>query len=186
MFKQIRFWVGLTAFVTAMGLPLVIRTHAQSHEQTVQLGSAQEVSNDVTHTTQVEPHLLAASPPSQGTLPGRGVASGSVFTRGRMADAVLNFNNGKFSLSLAVPPGTGAQVNYTGTYNRLQRVGSPNSGSFILEGRIRSFASSANNLRVDNTTGTCRIETFDSLVLISSCNTSIRDSATRFQGMEQF
>jgi hypothetical protein len=125
--------------------------------------------------------------PTQGTFVGRGLAGGSVFGNEREADASLNFNGNNFSFSLAVPPGTGTQVQYSGTINRLDRTGTTaNSGSFTLRGRVRSFASSANNLQVINVTGDCQVEVFDSRVVLSTCNTRQRDSATRFEGLRQF
>lgn len=129
----------------------------------------------------------SASPPTQGTFHGRGLARGSVFGTEQATDAELNMNGSNFSFSLAVPPGTGAQVSYIGTVSRTRRAGSPGSNSgFILQGRVRSFASSANNLQIINATGDCEIEVFDARVISSSCNTRLRDSATRFDGLQQF
>lgn len=126
------------------------------------------------------------SAPTEGSFSGQGKASGSVFGRGRQADAALNFNQGNFSLGLAVPPGTGAQVNYNGTINRLKVNKSRNPDSFVLDGRVHGFASSGNNLRVINTHGTCRIEVFDSRVIDVSCHTNVRNSSTQFTGLKQF
>jgi hypothetical protein len=129
----------------------------------------------------------ASSVPAEGTFSGRGLASGSVFGNEREAEALLNFNQtNNFSFSLAVPPGTGAQVQYAGRITRIRRASSGGSHSFVLQGRVQSFASSANNLQVINATGTCDIEVFDARVISSSCNTRLRDSGTRFEGLLQF
>lgn len=129
----------------------------------------------------------STSPPVEGTFHGRGLARGSVFGEEQMTEAVLNRNGSNFSFSLAVPPGTGAQVNYIGTVRRTRQAGSPRSNSgFILEGRVRSFASSANGLQVIDAAGDCEIEVFDARVVSSSCNTRLRDSGTRFDGLQQF
>lgn len=124
--------------------------------------------------------------PTEGNFIGKGLASGSVFGPERETDASLNFNGKNFSLSLAVPPGTGAQVNYQGKVTRMRGTGSTNSNSFILQGTVRTFASSTNNLQVVNTTGNCTIEVFDARVISTSCNTTARESSTRFRGMNQF
>lgn len=125
-------------------------------------------------------------PPTEGTFAGRGTASGSVFTAGRQAEATLNFNQTRFSLFLAVPPGTGTQVNYNGTITRLRGTSPTNPNTFVIDARVQTFASSATNLRVINTSGICRIEVFDARVTSTSCNTSVRNSSSRFQGMQQF
>jgi hypothetical protein len=123
--------------------------------------------------------------PTEGDFSGRGLTSGAVFGDERETDASLSFNGNNFSFWLAVPPGTGAQVNYSGTVTRLRGTGS-NSNSFVLQGRVQRFASSANNLQVINATGNCRIEVFDARVISSTCNTRLRDSSTRFAGLQQF
>lgn len=126
------------------------------------------------------------STPVEGSFSGRGRATGSVFGGGRQADASLNFNRGNFSLGLSVPPGTGAQVNYSGTFKQLKASPSGNPNSFVLDGQVQGFASSANNLRVLNTHGTCRIEVFDGRVIDVSCHSNVRGSSTQFTGMKQF
>lgn len=129
----------------------------------------------------------STSLPTEGNFPGRGLAIGSVFSDERSVDASLSFNqSNNFSFSLSVPPGTGAQVNYTGRITRIRRASSGGSNSFVLQGRVESFASSANGLQVTNVTGTCDIEVFDALVISSSCNTRLRNSNTRFEGLAQF
>ncbi|NJL84527.1 MAG: hypothetical protein HC890_19245 [Chloroflexaceae bacterium] len=124
--------------------------------------------------------------PTSGNFSGRGRATGSVFRRGESADASLNFNQGNFNLSLAVPPGNRAQVTYQGTFDQVNPSDSGNSNSFFLDGQVRTFASSANNLRVMNTSGRCRIEVFDDRVTSVNCSTSLANSATQFTGMQQF
>jgi hypothetical protein len=129
----------------------------------------------------------SAAPPTEGTFEGRGLARGSVFGNEQTTDAQLDMNGSNFSFSLAAPSGTGAQVNYIGTVSRTRRAGSPRSNSgFILQGRVRSFSSSANGLQIIHATGNCEIEVFDARVISSSCNTRLRDSATRFDGLQQF
>lgn len=123
--------------------------------------------------------------PTEGDFSGRGLTSGSVFGNERETDAMLSFNGNNFSFSLAVPPGTGTQVNYSGSITRLRGTGS-NPNSFVLQGRVQRFASSANNLQVINATGNCRLEVFDARIVSSSCNTRLRDSSTRFEGLQQF
>lgn len=133
-----------------------------------------------------ESRLPSSSTPTEGSFSGRGQANGSVFERGRQADASLDFNRNGFTLGLSVPPGTGAQVRYLGTINRLRGTNSDNPNSFVLEGRVESFASSANNLRVINTAGTCRIEVSDARITSVSCSANAPGSSTRFTGMSQF
>jgi len=123
--------------------------------------------------------------PAEGTMPGRGLTTGSIFTLGRQSDAVLNFNNNGFSLSLAARYASGMEVNYSGTITR-RLPGTRGSNGFVLETQIDRFASSQNGMRVVNTSGTCRIEVFDSLVVIADCTPQVRDGATQFRGMEQF
>lgn len=124
--------------------------------------------------------------PTAGSFAGKGRATGAVFGSGRQADASLDFNRGNFSLGLFVPPGTGAQVRYQGTFNRLQRTSPDNPNSFVLAGQVRSFASSVNNLRVLDTVGSCRIEVFDARITSVSCSTQLPGSSTQFTGMAQF
>ncbi|MCU0526039.1 MAG: hypothetical protein MUF72_14545 [Elainella sp. Prado103] len=124
--------------------------------------------------------------PTEGTFEGRGLAQGSVFGTERETEARLNFNGSNFSFSLAIPPGTDAQVNYSGTIQRLRGTGSSNPNTFVLQGRVRRFASSSDNLQVINATGNCRIEVFDARITSSSCNTRVRDSGTKFEGLQQF
>lgn len=128
----------------------------------------------------------SSSTPTEGSFSGRGQASSSVFGRGQQADASLDFNRNGFNLALSVPPGTGAQVQYLGTINRLRGTNSDNPNSFVLEGRVQSFASSANNLRVIDTAGTCRIEVSDARITSVSCSANAPSSSTRFTGMSQF
>jgi hypothetical protein len=130
------------------------------------------------------PHATAQAI-AQANFQGRGVTQGSTFTRGRNANASLNIDGNNFGLEFAEPSRTGASVQYRGSIIR-QTNGSTNSGSFILDGRVRSFNASANPQATNNTSGSCRIEVFDSRVVSSSCNTSVSNSSTRFLGLEQF
>ncbi len=128
----------------------------------------------------------SGSTPTEGSFQGRGNASGSVFGRGKRADASLSFNRNGFSLGVFVPPGTGAQVQYLGAIKRIRNTNPNNPNTFVIEGRIESFASSANNLRVINTRGDCRIEVFDARITSTSCSANASGSATQFRGMSQF
>jgi len=128
------------------------------------------------------PHALSQT---RGTLQGRGVVHGSAFTRGRMANVALTIEGDNFGLELAEQARTGARVQYRGIITR-QPNNSTNSGSFTLNGRVRSFNTSTNLRALNNTTGNCRIEVFDSRVISSNCNTVAADSSTQFLGLEQF
>lgn len=137
-------------------------------------------------------------PPSQNTPPrngilGRGVAQGSAFTQGRSANAVLVLDRDNFSLELSEPTSSGSRgqtnpgwVQYRGAVVRRQDDRRSGSNSFTLEARVRSFDSSLSLRVVTNTTGTCRIEVFDSRVVSSSCRTAADNSNTQFLGVEQF
>lgn len=129
----------------------------------------------------------SGSAPSEGTFEGRGLTRGAVFGDERQTDANLSFNSSsnRFSFSLFVPPGTAEQVNYNGTISRLRSIDA-NTNSFVLEGAVQSFATSANGLRVAETSGTCRIEMFDARIISSNCNTRVSNSRTVFEGLNQF
>jgi hypothetical protein len=170
MLKQIRFLIGCTALIAAMSISLLPRVTAQSSEQDIQIGQAPGQGR----------------PPSQRSFQGRGVAQGSAFTKGRNANVSLTIDRDNFGLELAEPPGTRARVQYRGAIVRQPGSGSSNSSTFTLDGRVRSFNSSANLRVVSNTTGTCRIEVFDARVISSSCRTAAPDSSTQFLGLEQF
>jgi uncharacterized protein YxjI len=121
--------------------------------------------------------------PTAGTFAGRGDASGSVFERSQSVDATLNFSQDDFSLSLAVPSGTGNEVFYRGVITQRESTG---TNSFQLETQVQSFASSANNLQAMDTDGSCRIEVFDSRVTAALCNVDVLDGNTQFTGMAEF
>ncbi len=123
--------------------------------------------------------------PVEGAMPGRGLTTGSIFTLGRQSDAFLTFNNNAYSLSLAARYAPGLEVNYSGTITR-HLPGTRGVNGFVLETQIDRFASAQNGMRVINTSGTCRIEVFDSLVVIADCTPQVQDGATQFRGMEQF
>lgn len=132
------------------------------------------------------PELPQANAQSRQTgFEGKGVANGSTFTRGRNANAALSTDGNDFSLELSEPPGIRARVQYRGVVIR-QTNDSSSPNSFTLDGRIRSFTSSANRRNLNATTGTCRIEVFDSRVVSSTCNSVASDTSTRFLGLEQF
>lgn len=122
-----------------------------------------------------------------GTFFGRGLARGSVFGNEQVTDATLNLNGRNYSFAIAVPPGTGVQVNYIGTVTRIRQSSLSGSGnSFILQGRVQSFASSSNGMQLVNVAGNCEIEVFDSRVISTTCNTRLRDTRTHFDGLHQF
>ncbi|UBF30305.1 hypothetical protein K9N68_34390 (plasmid) [Kovacikia minuta CCNUW1] len=169
MAKQNHLLIGFTAVVvTAIGLSFLPHATAQIQEQKMPIG-------------QVTP----SARPTQTNFQGRGVAQGSAFTRGRNANVALTIDRDNFGLELAEPPGTRARVQYRGAIVRRNN-NSGNSNSFTLDGRVRSFNSSANLRVVSNTTGTCRIEVFDARVISSSCRSAAPDSYTQFLGLEQF
>ena len=124
--------------------------------------------------------------PKEDSFLGQGEAKQSVFGGGKQARASLDYNRPNFSLSISTPSGTEEQVSYMGTITSLKGTNPDNTGSLMLEGRVKSFASSANNLQVINTSGTCKIEVFDARIISTSCNTNTRQSSTTFKGMAQF
>lgn len=176
MIKPVHVLLGCAALVGAMSFPLV-STYAQAQidQQDTQVGQ----------TPQAEP-VPTRQRPSQTEFDGRGVAQGSVFTRGRNANVSLTINEGRFVYNMAQPPGTRVRVRYQGSVAR-QTPGSPaGSSSFTLDGRVQTFDSSASTRIFNNTTGTCRIEVFDARVISSSCRAATADSNTQFLGLEQF
>lgn len=122
---------------------------------------------------------------SRGGLQGRGVVQGSAFTKGRVANVTLSIDGDNIGLELAEQARNGARVQYRGILTR--KPNSPtNSGSFTLNGRVRNFTTSTNLRVINNTTGNCRIEVFNSIVTSSNCNSVAPDSSTQFLGLEQF
>jgi hypothetical protein len=122
---------------------------------------------------------------------GRGVVQGAAFNRGRNANVTLTLDGENFGLELTeiVPSNvrgqTPGRVQYRGAITR-RTDDSTSPNSFSLFTRVRSFDSSANLRIITNTTGTCRIEVFNSRVLASNCSTVADDSSTEFLGLEQF
>lgn len=170
MVKQIHVLIGCSAVAGVMSFSLLSYAQAQIEQQSTPLGQAT---------------------PSQTTRPaptdfeGRGVAHGSVFTRGRNVNVSLTVNQGRFSYDMAQPPGTRTRVRYQGSVARQSNTGN-NARSFTLDGRVQTFDSSASNRIFNNTTGNCRIEVFDSRVISSTCRSVAPDSNTQFLGLEQF
>jgi hypothetical protein len=180
MRQRIQFFIGFTTMLAAIHLPLLPQASAQLSEQ---------VSEQELRVGQV-PSGTSPRPPAQTNFQGRGVAQGSAFTRGRNATVNLIIERDNFGFELTEPggrteAGPRAQVQYRGAVIRKTNV-STNSNSFTLDGRIRSFSSSANLRVLPNTTGTCRIEVFDARVISSTCRTATADSTTQFLGLEQF
>lgn len=125
--------------------------------------------------------------PTNGTFMGRGLARGSIFGDEQVTDATLNLNGRNYSFAIAVPPGTGTQVNYIGTVTRLRQSSLSGSGnSFIMQGRVQSFAASDNGMQLVNVAGNCEIEVFDARVISTTCNTRLRNTRTHFDGLHQF
>jgi len=166
MVKQIRVLIGLSAFTAAMSF--FSYAIAQTTEQIVEIGQA----------------TPAPTRPVSNNFQGRGIAQGSAFTRGRNANVVLTLDRDNFSFELAEPPGTRARVQYRGAI--IRRTNTNNANGFTLDGRVRSYSSSANLRVLSNTTGTCRIEVFDARVISSTCRAATNDSSTQFLGLEQF
>jgi len=122
---------------------------------------------------------------------GRGIAQGATFAKGRNTNISLTLDGENFGLEMIeiLPSNTRNQqagrVQYRGVIlRRTDKSGTPNS--FSLNTRVRSFDSSANLRVLTNTTGTCRVEVFNSRVIASNCNTVANDSSTQFLGLEQF
>lgn len=116
---------------------------------------------------------------------GRGVAQGAAFSRGRNANLALTLDGENFGLELTeiqssnVRSQAPGRVQYRGAMTR--HTDDPaNANSFSLFARVRSFDSSQNLRIITNTTGTCRIEVFNSRVLSSDCSTIADDSSTEF------
>lgn len=135
---------------------------------------------------------LPDRPPSGGNVPregffeGRGTARNPVFQGGATTTASLSFNASQnFSVSVAVPPGTGAQVSYQGRIDRIRSTGA-NENSFAIEGRVTAFASSADGLRVQDTSGRCNIEVFDARIVEIDCRANVPNGNTSFLGTSQF
>lgn len=172
MIKQVYILIGCSALMGTMSFSLLSYAQAQISQQ-----SAQD--------SQTAPSQMTRPAPSQRDLEGRGVAHGSVFTKGRNVNVSLTINQGRFVYNLAQPPGTRTRVRYQGSVARQNNTGS-NARSFTLDGRVQTFDSSASTRIFNNTTGTCRIEVFDSRVISSSCRAVAPDSSTQFLGLEQF
>ncbi len=165
MFEKNHLLIGLTGGIAALGIALLAPA-----------------------TTQAQiPNRPAPTNLSQG----RGVVQGAAFNRGRNANVTLTLDGENFGLELTeiLPSNVRGQspgrVQYRGAITR--RTNDPaNANSFSLFTRIRSFDSSTNLRIITNTTGTCRIEVFNSRVLSSSCSTIADNSETDFLGLEQF
>lgn len=180
MFKQICCLAGVTALIAALGSSFLPGANAQVADQKFQLKPAP-----------ANVSIVAQATPSNATRPtsfqGRGVAQGSAFTRGRTATTALTIERDNFGFELTEPGGQTdaprARVQYRGAVIRRTNV---SSNGFTLDGRVRSYTSSANLRVLNNTTGTCRIEVFDSRVISSTCRAATAESSTQFLGLEQF
>lgn len=180
MLKKIQVLIGFTVLGAALSASSLPNATAQISQQEIQSQSTSD-------------YLLLAQRGTQPDFQGRGVAQGAAFTKGRSADVSLIVDGDNFGLEISEPlrstrgsEGSRAQVQYRGAIIRQRNSDSSSSGSFTLDGRVRSFNSSANLRVLPNTTGTCRIEVFDSRVISTTCNSVASDSSTRFLGLEQF
>ncbi len=124
--------------------------------------------------------------PTVSNFPGRGVAHGALFNRGRNVNVTLTVDGDNFGLEMTEQSSrTPGRVQYRGVVMR-RNADSRNPNSFTMDARVRSFDTSANLRVLNNTTGTCRIEVFDSRVISSNCTTVSDNSSTRFLGLERF
>jgi len=172
MKKQAQVLIGFIGLIGAVSMPLFAQATTQNSQlQQVTLGKQADA-------------IAQTRPVPAPQLEGRGVAHGSVFNRGQNVNVSLTVNQGRFSFTLAQPPGTRNQVRYQGSVARQTPKTSANS--FVLDGRVQTFDSSASTRIFNNTTGTCRIEVFDARVISSTCRSVAPDSTTQFLGLEQF
>jgi hypothetical protein len=197
MINQVRVWSGLVAISSMVGLAMPTLARAE----VVTSGSAGVAEAAVPLQRIAQSFPVIEFPPDStvirdGTFPGRGIASGSKFSIGRQADAVLSFSNANnnFSISIAATVAEDLELMYQGTITR-KTTGTRGINSFILETQVDSFVSSLNNYQIFDATGTCRIEVFNDLVVSSSCNADAPAFPTDllepglssdFRGIEQF
>lgn len=173
MLQATRFVFSLAGCLSLVSLPLLAQ--ATTRSQPLNRFTSDDHEGAIAQTRPT---------PTRSEFEGRGVAHGSVFTRGRNANVSLIVNQGRFDYNLAQPPGTRIRVRYQGTVVRQTPGSTPNS--FVLDGRVQTFDSSASTRIFNNTTGTCRIEVFDARVISSTCRSVAPDSKTDFLGLEQF
>jgi hypothetical protein len=173
MLPTIRFGLSLAGCVSLMSLPLLAQ--ATTRSQPLNGFNSGERAGAIAQTRPA---------PTRTEFEGRGVAHGSVFSRGRNVNGSLTINQGRFDYNIAQPPGTRIRVRYQGAVARQTPGSTPNS--FVLDGRVQTFDSSASTRIFNNTTGTCRIEVFDARVISSTCRSVAPDSKTDFLGLEQF
>lgn len=167
MKKQFKLFVALTA-TSALGLALVLPGNLSADAQS-------------TPAPQRSP-----SRPTATNFAGRGVAHGAVFNQGRNVNVTLTVDSDNFGLEMTEQSSrTPGRVQYRGVVMR-RNADSRNPNSFTLDTRVRSFDTSANLRVLNNTTGTCRMEVFDSRVISSNCTTVSDNSSTRFLGLERF
>ncbi len=133
-------------------------------------------------TAQVTPEATRST---AGNFQGRGVAQGSAFVKGRNATVGLTLDRNNFSLDMTDSSNREARLQYRGVVSRRNNDSS-SANSFTVDTRVQSFNSSENLRVINNTTGTCRIEVFNSRVISSSCTTVSDSSSTRFLGVERF
>lgn len=171
MVKPFHVAIGFT-LAAAIGVPVLASyTQAQTNPQEAPAG---QMAQPATTSPQRAP---------QNQFDGRGIAHGSVFNRGRNANVTLSVNRDRFTLFMTEPPGTRVRAEYQGAIAR-QTPGA-RAGEFVLDGRVQTFSSSASTRIFNNTTGTCRIEVYNSRVVASTCRSVAPDSNTEFLGLER-
>lgn len=137
------------------------------------------------------PSARAQTNTNQDFFQGRGVAQGSVFSRGRNANLSLTLDGENFRLEMTEPQASGnrnrapARAQYRGVIVRRNEE-SGGRNSFVLFTRVRSFDSTDTLRVISNTAGSCRLEVFGGRIIDSNCTTVTDDSSTQFLGLEQF
>ena len=168
MKKQFRLFVAL-AVTSTLGLALALPDSLPADAQSTPA-----------------PERSPNTRPTLTNFAGRGVAHGAVFNKGRNVNVTLTVDGDNFGLEVTEQSSrTPGRVQYRGVVMR-RNADSRNPNSFTLDTRVRSFDTSANLRVLNNTTGTCRMEVFDSRVISSNCTTVSDNSSTRFLGLERF
>ncbi len=160
MIRPVYSWLGAGVVFAALGIAGAVAAH-------------EPLADYPLASSAVAPQLAQSFPvidfpPGDGTFAGTGIATGSKFTAGRQASAMVSFNNASSSFSFSIVAG-GDTVLYQGTVVRrsASRLG---VNGLVLETRVDSFMSSVVEGVVFDAEGTCRIEVFNSQVVTSTCN----------------
>ncbi|MBD1872920.1 hypothetical protein H6F75_05460 [Nodosilinea sp. FACHB-131] len=182
MIRPVYSLLGASAIFAALGMTGAVAAREPVANQTDRLLPSPSVASRLAQSFPV-----IEFPPGEGvregTFAGTGVATGSKFTVGRQAEAMLNFNtSNNFSLSLAATGADTLEMLYQGTVTR-QSASALGTNGFVLETRVSSFASSLGDWQVFEASGTCRIEVFDSQVVSSTCNVTAPAFPTDLTGL---